>query len=57
MSKKKKIRKIKKKLKAKIKKKKDKFLNNTNKVNLYKTNEDKVKIKKIIKQPTEKKDL
>ena len=56
MVKKKKIGKIKKKVKIKkIKKRKDKFSDSTNKVNIYKTGEDKVKIKKITKQPTEKK--
>ena len=56
MGKKKKIGKIKKKVKIKkIKKRKGKFLDNANKTNIYKTGEDKVKIKKITKQPTEKK--
>ena len=52
MPKKKKAKKITKKVKVK-EKLKDKII--PNKVNTYKTNEEKVKIKKITKQPTEKK--
>ncbi len=56
MARKKKIKTIKKKIKKDKKKISDKKLatQNTYKSNIFKTNEEKVKIKKIIKQPTEK---